>query len=67
MGTVDSLFFALTVAVPENKALAAVTRGDLYRGSLLWASYLAKWTGWNHIRTVAALAAAAAFTIALVY
>lgn len=32
---------------------------------LVMADYLTGWTAWNHVRTVAALAAAAAFTRAL--
>jgi uncharacterized membrane protein len=31
----------------------------------LWQSYLARWTNWNTVRTVASLLAAAAFIIAL--
>lgn len=50
--------------VPLNEALARVEPGST-DGANLWASYLANWTTWNHIRTVAALAAAASFTIAL--
>ncbi len=52
--------------VPLNEALAKVDPSSTEGGSL-WASYLAKWTFWNHIRTVAALAAAASLTIALCY
>lgn len=50
--------------VPLNNALAAV-RTDSVEGAKLWRQYLSRWTAWNHLRTVAALAAAAAFTIAL--
>lgn len=32
-----------------------------------WAGYVASWTAWNHVRTVAALAAAASFSLALGY
>lgn len=57
---------AVTMAfnVPLNDALAIVEPGSP-AGASLWASYLAKWTAWNHVRTVAALAAAASFTLAL--
>jgi uncharacterized membrane protein len=34
-------------------------------GARVWADYLVTWTTWNHVRTVAALAAAAALTMAL--
>ncbi len=52
--------------VPLNEALARVESGST-DGATLWASYLANWTIWNHVRTAAALAAAASFTIALCY
>jgi uncharacterized membrane protein len=50
--------------VPRNDALAAVspTSGD---GEAVWRSYLSRWTMWNHVRTFAALVAAAVFTLAL--
>lgn len=50
--------------VPLNEALAKVNP-DSTGGAELWVSYLTNWTIWNHVRTVAALAAAASFTIAL--
>jgi uncharacterized membrane protein len=50
--------------VPLNEALATVEPGST-DGVNLWASYLANWTNWNHVRAAAALAAAASFTIAL--
>jgi len=50
--------------VPLNNALAAVV-ADSAEGAQLWRHYLAKWTAWNHVRTAAALAAAAGLTIAL--
>jgi uncharacterized membrane protein len=58
--------FWVTVAfnVPKNKALAAVAPTDP-SGTRLWTDYLSKWTAWNHVRAAAALAAAAALTIAL--
>jgi uncharacterized membrane protein len=50
--------------VPLNDALAIV-KADSTDGATLWARYLTDWTFWNHVRTVAALAAAAMFTISL--
>jgi len=49
----------LTIAfnVPRNDALAAVDPASA-EGASLWASYVTVWTAWNHVRTVAALAAA---------
>jgi len=50
--------------VPLNDALAAV-KPDSTDGANLWARYLTDWTFWNHVRTIAALAASASLTIAL--
>lgn len=50
--------------VPRNIALAAVAVTST-EGAALWADYLIAWTKWNHVRTIAALAGAASFTIAL--
>ena len=47
--------------VPRNNALAAVD-ATTPEAAGLWARYLSGWTAWNHVRTVAALAAAACFT-----
>lgn len=52
--------------VPLNNALAAVSPGSP-EGADLWAGYVPRWTAWNHVRTVAALAAAASFIIAVCY
>ena len=59
--------FLVTVAfnVPRNEALAKVN-ADSREGVATWAHYVPSWTAWNHVRTAAALAAAAAFTFALV-
>ena len=58
--------FGVTAAfnVPRNEALAAV-RADSAEGAQLWSRYLASWTAWNHVRTVAALAATALLGVAL--
>ena len=50
--------------VPRNDALAAVEPLSI-DGATLWADYVATWTAWNHVRTAAALLAAAVFTITL--
>jgi uncharacterized membrane protein len=59
--------FGVTVAfhVPRNDTLAALDPA-VSEAARYWRSYQADWTVWNHVRTVAALAAAAAFTVALV-
>lgn len=66
---VGSLFYLLgtilvTIVfnVPRNDGLAAVNpaSADSVR---LWTDYVTIWTAWNHVRTVAALAAAASLTV----
>jgi uncharacterized membrane protein len=59
-----SLLVTIRFNVPRNEALAAVSPGDP-EAARLWAGYLAGWTAWNHVRTVAALGAAASFGMAL--
>ena len=49
--------------VPRNNALAAAAP-DTPETAALWRDYLSRWTAWNHVRMLAALAAAAAFTLA---
>ncbi len=50
--------------VPLNHALAAVEPGSK-EGADMWTRYLSTWTIWNHLRTVASLAAAASFIMAI--
>lgn len=61
-----SLLVTIVFNVPRNEVLAAVAPTDP-NGAKLWAGYVASWTAWNHVRTAASLAAAAAFTMALAY
>lgn len=58
--------FLVTIVfnVPRNDALAAVDPGSA-EAATLWPWFVAAWTAWNHVRTVACLAAAALLTIAL--
>src|SRR5262245_15462605 len=58
--------FLVTIVfnIPRNNALAAVDPASA-GGARLWAGYLTGWTAWNHVRTVAALAAAALLTMGL--
>jgi uncharacterized membrane protein len=49
--------------VPLNNRLAAV-KPDSAEGNAVWTHYLRVWTGWNHVRTVAPLAAMACFILA---
>jgi uncharacterized membrane protein len=50
--------------VPLNDALAAVDPAS-GEGAAMWARYLDVWVKWNHVRTIAGLAALAAFILAL--
>lgn len=50
--------------IPKNDALAEVVPTDSSSANF-WDNYLARWTRWNHVRTVTVLAAAVFFTIAL--
>lgn len=49
--------------VPRNNALAAVD-ASTPAGAEIWAEYLRTWTAWNHVRTVAGLAAAVLLMLA---
>jgi uncharacterized membrane protein len=61
---VGTLGVTMVCNVPLNDALA-IAKPESTDGANLWTSYLTDWTLWNHVRTAAALAAAALFTIAL--
>lgn len=61
---VGSILVTIAGNVPLNNALAAAAP-DSAEGAGLWSRYLSVWTAWNHVRTAASLAAAAAFVIAL--
>jgi uncharacterized membrane protein len=50
--------------VPLNNKLAASNPASS-AGDAVWRSYLVQWTRWNHLRTLASLAAAVVLTIAL--
>ena len=62
---VGSFLVTMVFNVPRNIVLDSVKPGD--SGSAeKWAGYVEIWTMWNHVRTVASLAAAASFSMALV-
>jgi uncharacterized membrane protein len=58
-----TILVTIVCNVPLNDSLAAVdpTRANAAQA---WAHSVTTWTAWNHLRTIAALAAAAAFTAA---
>jgi uncharacterized membrane protein len=61
---IGAVLVTIVFNVPRNDALAAVDPVSA-EGASLWAGYVSGWTAWNHVRTAAAFAAAAALTIAL--
>ncbi|MDR0267799.1 anthrone oxygenase family protein [Paenibacillus sp.] len=61
---VGSFLVTVIFSVPLNNALAAVTPGSS-EGAQLWNHYLSSWVMWNHVRTIASLAALASFILAI--
>ena len=61
---VGTILVTIVFNVPRNEALAAV-EPDSAEGASLWTRYVAGWTAWNHVRTTAALTAAASLAFAL--
>lgn len=59
---IGTVLVTIAFNVPLNDALA-IAKPDSTEGANLWARYLTNWTFWNHVRTIAALAAA--LTLAL--
>ena len=62
---VGTVLVTMVFNVPLNDALAAVDPGST-EGAGIWTRYVATWTAWNHVRAVAALAAAALLIMALI-
>ena len=61
---VGGLLVTMQRNVPLNLALDR-SNPESAEAALLWLRYLKVWTAWNHVRTVASLAAMAAFILAL--
>lgn len=51
--------------VPRNEALARLDASDP-QSAIYWRDYVVIWTRWNHVRTIAAIAGAAFFAIAVI-
>ncbi len=51
--------------VPLNNELVAAAAAPDRNAPNVWSRYLVTWTRWNHVRTIASTAAAAAFIVAL--
>ena len=62
---VGSFLVTMVFNVPRNVALDSIKPNDSGNAEK-WAGYVEIWTMWNHVRTVASLAAAASFSMALV-
>jgi uncharacterized membrane protein len=61
---VGMLGVTMVLNVPLNNALAAVDPTSA-GAAPVWARYLRDWTFWNHVRTVASVAASALFVFAI--
>jgi uncharacterized membrane protein len=61
---VGTIGLTIVYHVPRNDALARVLADDPAAPDM-WEHYASRWTAWNHVRTVAALGAAALLTLAL--
>jgi uncharacterized membrane protein len=61
---IDTVLVTVVFNVPMNNALENIDPASS-DASGQWASYLARWTAWNHVRTAAALLGAASFMLAL--
>jgi len=61
---VGSFIVTIAANVPRNDALAALDP-DSANAATEWARYLSEWTAWNHVRTAAALVAAALLIVSL--
>lgn len=53
------------VHLPRNAAIKGVDSQSA-EGAEMWSKFVPVWTSWNHVRTVAALAATLAFILALI-
>jgi uncharacterized membrane protein len=59
-----TILVTMAFNVPLNNKLAAAGANST-EGASVWKTYLSAWTAWNHVRTIAALAACASFILAL--
>ena len=59
---IGTVLLTMTYHVPRNNALAAADP-ETAEGTRVWARYLREWTRMNHVRSAAALAAAALLVV----
>jgi uncharacterized membrane protein len=62
---VGTILVTIRFNVPLNNELAVVQADSRRDDDGTWTRYLAVWTKWNHVRTAAALVAAALLTVAV--
>jgi uncharacterized membrane protein len=60
---IGALGVTIVCNVPLNNGLAII-QPNSSEAAALWEKYLTSWTAWNHLRTLAALGAAVAFSLA---
>lgn len=61
---VGTFLVTMVCNVPLNNSLATLSPDDP-SAAPRWADYLSRWTMWNHVRTVGALASMASFILSL--
>lgn len=61
---VGTLAVTMLFNVPRNELLATVAPAEP-ESARIWHDYLSGWTTWNHVRTIASLAATASYAAAL--
>jgi uncharacterized membrane protein len=61
---VGTLLVTIACNVPRNDALAALDPVGA-ESAQFWTNYIRVWTAWNHVRTIAAIAASGLMMIAL--
>jgi uncharacterized membrane protein len=59
-----TIIVTIAFNVPRNNRLAAVDP-ESAEGAAVWEHYVPGWTAWNSVRTIASVAASAAFIVAL--
>ncbi len=59
-----TMLMTIAIHLPMNDALAKVVPGSA-EGAEFWASFLSRWTLWNHVRGIAAFGATLLFILAL--
>ncbi|HEY7689278.1 MAG TPA: anthrone oxygenase family protein, partial [Dongiaceae bacterium] len=62
--TVGGIGVTMLFNVPRNNALAPL-KPESAEAATYWPRYVAEWTMWNHVRTIACAVAMAAFIVAM--